>query len=92
MQQWTWRGVGIYLVLGFIYQLIAYHSLNAFTGGFWVHVLLWWMFIVIHFFWNVVLLAFVVMVIVWLVSLVVPSVATFILNAGKYVAYMVGRK
>lgn len=69
-----WRGFGIYLLVGVVYQVFGYFSLNVFNKMLWVHILFWLPLIIIH--WLFLLI--IVGLILWAVSVwVYPDLGKF---------------
>ena len=78
----TLRGFGIYLVVGFLYQLAFYQSINPFRLSFWGHVLFWLPLIVIHWFLSVLVTLIVVGLVLWFVSTYIFT------DLGKFFSYL----
>lgn len=78
MQNPTVRWLGIYLIVGFVYAMVAY----AFSHfGFWgivIHMVLWPLFLVIYFFVQVLTLLAIAIVVGVVLYFFVPTVRAFV--------------
>jgi uncharacterized protein (DUF983 family) len=67
------KWLGIYLLIGVIYVVLVFHSLNVLSLGFWLYVLLWLPLLVIHSVMSVIYTLIGVAIIAGILFLVMPE-------------------